>query len=291
MAQFVQQDAFLFIRPDAVDGSQVEHETQHASTLHMPEETVTKPSTFGGALNQAGDIGDRERGVVVKADHTEVRFQSGEGIVRDTWPCRRDHADQGALAHIGEPHQRDVGHQSNFEAEPAFLTMFTLFGKGGGTTTVREKPGVSAASSSTGNGHPTVTVTVEFGQHLTGVHIAHHGSFRNGDLKAFSSAPVEVLTFSVHTVPGPPVRVVTKRQERGDIVVGDEPDIATISAVTAIRPPVYHRSFTAERHTASTAISTAEVQLAFVDELGHADTLPTPTVAGTDAMPHRGNSL
>jgi len=169
--------------------------------------------------------------------------------------------------------------------------MFTLFGKGGGTTTVREKPGVAATSSSTGNGHPTVTVTVEFGQNLSGVHVTHHGSFRHGDLKAFSSTPVEVFTFSVYTIPCPPMRVVTKRQERGDIVVGDEPDIATITAVTAVRPPVDHRPFTAERHTASTAISTAEVQLAFVDELGHADTLPTPTVAGTDAMPHRGNSL
>ena len=74
-------------------------------------------------------------------------------------------------------------------------------------------------------------------------------------------------------------------------MVGDQPDIATITAVTAVRPPVYHRPFAAERDTASTAISATEVQLAFVDELGHADTLPTPTVAGTDAMPHRGNSL
>ena len=48
----------------------------------MAEETVADAGAFGGALDQAGDVGEHELAALV-ADDAELRAERGEGIVAD----------------------------------------------------------------------------------------------------------------------------------------------------------------------------------------------------------------
>ena len=52
-------------------------------------------------------------------------------------------------------------------------------------------------------------------------------------------------------------------------MVGDEPDVAALAAVAAVRPAEGDRTLPAERHAARAAVTAAHVELALVDELGH----------------------
>ena len=85
-------------------------------------------------------------------------------------------------------------------------------------------------------------------------------------------------------VAGSPMRVVAERQQRGDVVVGDEPDVAALAAVAAVRPAEGHGTLAPERHAACSPIAAAHVELALVDELGHSDNAPwtsTPELVAT----------
>ena len=80
---------------------------------------------------------------------------------------------------------------------------------------------------------------------------------------------MQVLALAVDAVVGPAVRVVAEGQQRGDVVVGDQPHVAALAAVAAVRAAEGDRTLAAERHAAGAAVATAHVQLALVDELGH----------------------
>ena len=63
--------------------------------------------------------------------------------------------------------------------------------------------------------------------------------------------------------------MVAERQERGDVVVGDEPHVAALAAIAAVRAPVHDRALPPEAHRARAAVAATHVELALVDELGH----------------------
>jgi len=62
------------------------------------------------------------------------------------------------------------------------------------------------------------------------------------------------------------MRVVLEREERRDVAIGHEPDVATPATIAAIGAALGHVGLTPECDAAGAAIATAHVQLAFVDE-------------------------
>jgi hypothetical protein len=63
--------------------------------------------------------------------------------------------------------------------------------------------------------------------------------------------------------------MVAKGEQRCDVPVGDEPHVAALAAVPAVRPALRDVRFTPERNTTSATVSPAHVQVALVDEAGH----------------------
>ncbi len=187
------------------------------------------------SLDQARDVGDDELGVVVDAHHTEVRLERRERIVGDLRLRCRDHADERRLADVREPDERDVGHQAEFEPQPALLTVLALLGEARCATLVRQELGVAAAAAAACSGEPPVAVVDEFGEQFTGVQVEHDGAHRHVDLERLTAAAVQVLALAVDAVVGAAVRVVTEREQRRHVVVGDQPDVAAVAAVAAVR--------------------------------------------------------
>jgi hypothetical protein len=80
---------------------------------------------------------------------------------------------------------------------------------------------------------------------------------------------VEVFPHAVDAVIRPAVGVIAERQERGHVVIGDEPHIAPSASVAAVRTAECDGAFTPEADTTRTAIAGTNVQLTFVDESTH----------------------
>ena len=147
--------------------------------------------------------------------------------------------------------------------------MLALLGEGWGAAPVRGELGVASATTTTTGRQPAVAVVCEVGEEFAGVHVGDHGAFRHEHLEVFATPAVEVFTLAVHAVLRPAVRVVAECQQRGHVAVGDEPDVAALATVAAVGTTEGHRAFAAERHTASSAVASAYVQLRFVDKPAH----------------------
>ena len=128
-AELVEQDPLLLGGRGAVERGEVDEQAQHPGPLDVAEELVAEAAALAGALDQAGDVGDDELGGVVEADDAEVRLERRERVVGDLRLGRRDHADQRALADVGEADEGDVGHQLQLELEPALLAVLALLGE------------------------------------------------------------------------------------------------------------------------------------------------------------------
>jgi hypothetical protein len=60
--------------------------------------------------------------------------------------------------------------------------------------------------------------------------------------------------------------VVPEGQQRRDVVVGDEPDVAAVAAVAAVRTALGDVGLPAERHRARPTVAALDVEAALVDE-------------------------
>jgi len=265
----VQQHCFLLARIHAVHRGKVDQQTQHASTLDVTQELMTEPATFTRTLDDSRDVGDDELGRFVQTHDAEVRFERGERIVGDLRLCSGDDTDERRLARVRETDECDVGHQLQFELQPTLLAVFTLFGELRRTSTIRQEAGIAATALTTAGRLEARTVSREIREYLTGVHVAHDGALGNLDDQVLSPTPVQVLAHSVHAISCTTMRMVAEREQRCNVVIGFQPDRATVAAVTTIRSAESNRTLTTETHAASTAVATANVQLGFIDEGTH----------------------
>jgi hypothetical protein len=78
---------------------------------------------------------------------------------------------------------------------------------------------------------------------------------------------MQIFTLPVDPVLGPTVRMIAEGQKRGHIVIGNEPDIATLTTVATIGTAHHHGSLAPKRDTPRATIPAAHVKLAFIDEL------------------------
>ena len=95
------------------------------------------------------------------------------------------------------------------------------------------------------------------------------------DLQVVAATPCSFLPLPWTPLLGAAVRMVAEGEQRGDVAVGHEPDVAALAAVAAVRPAHGDVGLPPERDAARAAVAAAHVQLRLVDELGHATNLPT----------------
>ena len=269
VGQLIEQDPLLLGCRHTVEGGDVDEQTQDPRPLDVAEEPVAETLAFTRPFDQPGDVGDDELGVVVDAHHPEVGFERRERVVGDLRLGRRDDTDQRALADVGEPDESNVGHQLQLEFEPALLPVLTLFGERRSATLVGEEAGVAPPAPAAGGGTPAIAVVPQLGEHFAGVQVAHHRPLRDGDDLVVPTATVHVLALAVDAAAGAAVRVVAKGQQRRDVVIGDEPHVASPAAVATVRPALGDGPFPTKRDAARSPVTAAHVELRLVDELGH----------------------
>jgi dGTPase len=89
---------------------------------------------------------------------------------------------------------------------------------------------------------------------------------------------MEIFALPMNTVSRDAMRVISEREQRSDVSVGDQPNITAFAAVTSVRSAHGDGAFATKRNTPGAAVAGAHVQLALVDELAHdtSNLLPHP---------------
>ncbi len=196
-------------------------------------------------------------------------LERGEGIVRHLRFGRGNARYQCALARIRKADEGDVGHQLEFEVQPALLPHLPLLGERRRPSLVGQEAGVAPTPPAAGGDEEPVARGHEVAEHMA-VAVLHHRPFGHRHVDVDAVGAVLALPLTVHTVGGPPEGMVTKPKERRHVVVRQQPDIAAIAAVTAIGAAFGHVRFTAKRHRARATVPGLGMNLRFIDEPGHA---------------------
>ena len=269
-AQLGQQHPLLLRRSDAARGGpcEVDQHAQDAGPLDMAEELVAEALALAGPLDQARDVGDDEFGAGVEPHDAEVGLEGGERVVGDLGLGRGDGGDQRRLADVREPHEGHIGDQLQLEPQPALLAHLALLGERRRPAPVRQEPGVAPPASAAGRGHPAVAFVHEVGEHLP-ARAPHHGALGNRNDQVAARRAVALLAHAVGAVGRPPMRVVLEAEQRSDVAVGHQPDVATLAAVAAVGPALGDVRLAPERNRARAAVTTLDVQPTLVDETGH----------------------
>ncbi len=93
----------------------------------MPQKLDAEAVTLVCPFDDARNIGHDEGAKVAQLNHTEVRFECGERVIRNLRSGCGDHRDQRAFAGIGEADQSDVGEEFEFQAKLEFLPFLAGF--------------------------------------------------------------------------------------------------------------------------------------------------------------------
>ena len=283
-AELVEEHPLLLLGSAALGGGQVDQHHERSSALDVAQEPVAEAATLARSFDQPGDVGDDHLERVVESHDAEVRFEGRERVVGDLGLRGGDAADQRALSRVRKADERDVGHEPQLEQQPLLLAPLSLLRERRSPSRVREEAGVPPATSSAGGGTPPIAVVHEVGQKRPRLHRSHRRALRHRDDDVLPRRSVLALPRAVGAIRRAAVRMVAEREQRGDVVVCDEPDVAARSPITAVGPATGHVGLTAERDTASAAVAAAHVERALVDEPGHRVSVGVGSLSGGAAF-------
>ena len=262
-AELVEQHPLLLGRRAALRPRPGRAAAPAPGPLDVAEELVAEaPALRGRPSMRPGDVGDDEL-VLVEADDAEVRLERGEGVVGDLRLGRAELAEiRGRLPGVREADEGGVGDELQLEAEPALLAVLALLGEARRPPGVGQEAGVAPArpgrrgrrgtSRRGGRGRrgpspsrsrtivPSGTATTEVDAGAAGALVAR----------------------AVGAGGGPAVGVVAEGEQRGDVAVGPEPDVAALAAVAAVGAALRDVGLPPERDRAGAAVATAQVDLA-----------------------------
>lgn len=214
--ELVEEDPRLFsgrISGRSVSASaEVDKKNERPGPFNVAEESMPETSTFTCALDQTRNIGDDVLESIVESNDTKVGFESREGIVGDLGLCRRNARDERGLTYVGIPDERNVGHELDFEIEPAFLTNLALLGERRGPAGVREETGIALATLPTSGRHPAIPLGHKISED-SAIAVKNDGSFRYMDKEVISTGTVLLLARSVGATTGPAMGMVAKGQK------------------------------------------------------------------------------
>ncbi len=205
--------------------------------------------------------------MVPEPHDAEVRLERRERVVRDLGLRRADRRDQRRLPRVGEarpaPRRPSAGSRARATASSPYSPCSAKLGARRAFERNRVLPRPPRPPRAASQVSPWLTRSATISWVLRSRTVVPSGTVDDEVL-----APVTVTL--VPRAVGPrlrlAVRMVPEREQRRDVAVGLEPDVAALAAVAAVGPALGHVGLTAHRDCAGTAVATLDVELRLVDE-------------------------
>ncbi|MNN36037.1 hypothetical protein D3C81_1499120 [compost metagenome] len=232
----------------------------------MLEETNTQTSAFRGTFDQTGNVGDHEALEATYADHTEVRHQGGEGIVRHFRLGRGNRTNEGALASIRQAEQTDVCQHLQFQLEIARLARLARRGLPWRAVGTGLEATVAEAVPATLGHHQTLPRLGQVTDDFLGTGINDGRSYRHRQDQVFTLGTGAVLAAAVLPALGIEAPGVAVVHQGIQVLVGLEVYRATVTAITTVGTAFFDELLAAKAHEAIAAVTGFHVNGYFIDE-------------------------
>ena len=246
----------------------VEHVDERRAALDVAEELEAEPLALARALDETGHVGDGEAHVA-GLDHAEVRVERGERVVGDLRPRGGDRRDEAGLARRREADQRDVGDRLELEDDIALPAGRAQQGEAGRLALRVREGRVAESADAAGRGDEAHARLDHVDERLAGL-VLDDGADRHRELEVLAGGAGAVVAHPEPAVAGRAVRRVVVRQQRRDLRIGDEHDVAAVAAVAAIRTGERLELLALHGDAAIAALAGAQVQRHAIDERNHA---------------------
>src|SRR5207248_2625117 len=172
------------------------------------------------------------------------------------------------LPRVGEPDERGVGHEAELEPEPLLLAVLPLLGEARRAPRVRKEPRVPSAAATAARRNVAVAVTDQVGDDGAVTRLDSR-ALRDAHHEIVARGPGPTFARTMRARGGTAVRMVPEREQRRDVAIGPQDDVAALAAVAAVRPAAGNVRFAAEGHRPGAAVPAPHVDLRLVDELTH----------------------
>nr|GEU28071.1 probable solanesyl-diphosphate synthase 3, chloroplastic [Tanacetum cinerariifolium] len=266
--QLVDQRLGFLDRIDiGLERRQVDDVQQQTGALQMAQELVAEARAFGGAFDQARDVGDHKAFLVRDADHAQVREQGRERVIGNLRTGIRHGRNERRFTGVGHAQQTDVRQHFQLEADFAAFAFLALgllarcaVGRG---LEVDVAPAALAALGQQFH----LTVFGQVGQDLARHVVDDQGADRHAHMDIVCALAVAIgatARFAVFRA----VHLGKAEIDQGiDVTVRYGPDRATLAAVAAVRAAERAEFFTAKRGATIAAVTTDDFNFCFVDKL------------------------
>ena len=88
----------------------VKQVNQQSAALNVSQKLMPQPGSFGGSLNQTGDVGQHHI-PVVHNHYAQMGLKCGKGIIGNFGLGGTNYGEKGAFAGIGYTHQAHIGNE------------------------------------------------------------------------------------------------------------------------------------------------------------------------------------
>ena len=212
-----------------LQGRAVQDVHERRAALDVAEELESEPLALARAFDQPGDVGD---GVadVAGLDDAEVRVERRERVVGDLGPCRGDRRDQARLARRREAHQSDVGDGLQLEEDIAFPAGRAQQREAGCLALRVRQRRVAEAADAAGSDDEAHAGLDHVDEGLAR-DVLDDRADRHGQLEVLPHRAGAVIAHAEAAVARGAMRRVVVRQQRRHLRVGDQNDVAAVTAV------------------------------------------------------------
>jgi hypothetical protein len=126
--------------------------------------------------------------------------------------------------------------------------------------------GVASSAPSTSGGDRALLMRHEIYQDLAKVRRANDRPNRDANHTVLAIAPLLVTAATVLTPFSGISPLIAEIQERTEVAVGHQDDIAPFASIAAVRPPFGHVFLSAETDAATPSITCPDEDFGFIDE-------------------------
>ncbi len=240
---------------------------EYARPLYVLEELDAKALALVRALYEPRDVGYDKAAEVAVLDYPELRGERGERVVGYARFCRGNARYKGGFTGVRKADDADIGQKLQLELQAPLLAFLSRLGELRRLIGRRLEMRVALAAPSAPAADILLPVLDEVGQHLASIKVLNHradGQFYPEVVAVLAAAQASLSVAAPARLVLP---LIAEVEQAGEPPLGNEDDIAALSAVSAARAALGHELFAAERDATAPAVAGLYVYPCLVYEL------------------------
>ena len=255
----------------------IDNVQDQSRALDMTQELMAQALALGRALNETRNVGN-DIGILAGAHHAEIGHERGERVVGYLGAGGAHAGDERGLTDARETHEGCIGHELHLKLDPVLDGGLALLSERRSTARGSHEVRVAQTTGTTGGHHDALPIVGEVGQivgglHRRGIELADDGAHRHLEDKVLAVGAVFARALAVRASLGAEMMLESIIDERRELGVGLDDDIAAMAAVAAVGSALGNEGLTTERHAAGAAVAALDVDAANIGELGHSPSL------------------